>query len=190
MDDLNALFDSVDGLKEDLMEYGTIAVAAIGANVAWNYALTFAMSKFGANLPGWARQYGVPAATVLAGIFGGRYVARFNRKVGMGVTIGLVASGLSSLAKQFVPGLPASASLYGLGASEDEMLLGVGNSDLFNRYLNGAPSTVEQVAGLGSTPVAIEESVAGFGFAPATVEAVNGLEGFGAYGDAASTFTN
>lgn len=186
MDDLNALFDGVDGLKEDLMEYGTIAAAAIAANVAWNYVAAMALSRFGQNLPDWARRYGVPAATVLAGIFGGRFVARYNRKAGMGVTIGLVASGLSALAKQFVPGLPASAGLFGLGESDD-LLLGVGDSDLFNRYLNGAPSTVEQVSGLGSTPVAIEESMAGFG-AASTVEDVAGLGGFGEYQQGAATF--
>jgi len=173
MDDLNALFDSVDGLKEDLIEYGTIAAAAVGANVAWNYASAWALGKFGGSLPAWAKRYGVPAAAILAGIFGGRTVARWNRKAGMGVTIGLVAAGLTGYAKMFLPSLPYAVS--GLGAQED-LLLGFGEGqDLFQKYLSGAPTTVENVNGLGTTPVAIEESVSGFGTAPSTVEEVSGL---------------
>jgi hypothetical protein len=176
MDDLNALFDSVDGLKEDLIEYGTIAAAAVGANVAWNYASAWAMTKFGGTLPAWAKQYGVPAAAILAGIFGGRFVARYNRKAGMGVTIGLVAAGLTGYAKMFLPNLNYAVS--GLGAGNEDLLLGFGETSLFQKYLNGAPSTVENVNGLGTTPIAIEESVsgfAGFGTAPSTVEEVSGL---------------
>jgi hypothetical protein len=148
MSDLNALFDSVDGLKEDLIEYGTIAAGAIGANVVWNIAV----ARFGSTLPaGPVRQYGIPAAAILLGIFGGRMVARYNRKIGLGATIGLVAAGLTQLTKQFIPSLPVA----GLSASED--YYGVAG------YLNG-PMTVEEdgVNGFGG-PVTIEQdSVNGF----------------------------
>ncbi len=188
MDDLNALFDSVDGLQEDLVEYGTIAAAAVGANVLWNYGVAWVVGKYGASIPAWARKYGIPAAAVLAGIFGGRYVARWSRKAGMGVTIGLVASGLTGFARLFAPTLPYT--VQGLGASPDEMLLGLSEQDLFQKYLAGAPSTVEDVAGLGTTPIAVEESAyggyGGLGTAPTTVEQVSGLADY----DPAPTFTN
>ena len=143
LNDLNALFSSVDGLKEDLMEYGTIAAGAIGANVVWNIA----SAKFiPANLDPTIRKWGVPAAAILLGIFGGRMVARYNRKLGLGATIGLVAAGLTQITKQFIPNLPVA------GLSGDEDYYGV--------------------AGLGA-PVSIEEGMSG---APVAVEEFNGFE--------------
>ncbi len=112
MNDLNALFDSVDGLKEDLIEYGTIAAGAIGANVAWN---VLSACFIPANLDPTLRRWGVPAAAILLGIFGGRFVARYNRKIGLGATIVLVAAGLTQITKQFVPNLPVA----GLGNEDD-----------------------------------------------------------------------
>lgn len=147
MNDLNSLFDSVDGLKEDLIEYGTIAAGAIGANVAWNIIT----AKFvPANLDPTLRKWGVPAAAILLGIFGGRMVARYNRKVGLGATIGLVAAGLTQITKQFIPNLPVA----GLSATED--YYGVAG------YLGG-PVTIEEqgVNGFGG-PVTVEESLNGF----------------------------
>ena len=143
MNDLNALFDSVDGLKEDLIEYGTIAAGAIGANVAWNI-LTARFIP--ANLDPTLRRWGVPVAAILLGIFGGRMVARYNRKIGLGATIGLVAAGLTQLTKQFVPNLPVA----GLGGSTEDYY-GVAG------YLGG-PVTVEEsgVSGFGS--LTVEES--------------------------------
>lgn len=140
MNDIAALFDSVDGLKEDLMEYGTIAAGAIGANVLWNIAV----AKFGSNITNpTLRRYGLPAAAVLAGIFGGRVIGRYNRKIGLGATIGLVAAGLTSFAKMAVPGLPVAGVEDG-----GEYVAG---------YLNAAPATVEEL-----NAVSIEESVSGF----------------------------
>lgn len=146
MNDLNALFDSVDGLKEDLIEYGTIAAGAIGANVAWN---VLSARFIPANLDPTLRKWGVPAAAILLGIFGGRFVARYNRKIGLGATIGLVAAGLTQITKQFIPNLPVA----GLAGQDYYGVAGL---------LNG-PVTVEEagVAGFGA-PVTIEDSLNGF----------------------------
>lgn len=161
MDDLNALFDSVDGLKQDLIEYGTVAAGAIGANVLWNVAV----AKFvPATLNPTIRKYGLPVAAAVAGITLGRYVSKSRvpqaHRLGLGVTIGLVTAGLTSLVKQFAPQLPIAGTddpLYGLGAG-------------YAGYLNGAPTTVEDMNGLGA--VVVEEAVAG---APMQVEDVAGF---------------
>lgn len=153
MNDLNALFDSVDGLKEDLIEYGTIAAGAIGANVVWNVAV----AKFGGVVPaGPMRTYGLPAAAILLGIFGGRMVARKNRKLGLGFTIGLVTAGLTSYVKMFAPSIPGLAGddYYGVAG-----------------YL-GAPVTVED--GISGAMSIEETGVAGFG--AAQVEEMSGFE--------------
>lgn len=149
MNDLNALFDSVDGLKEDLIEYGTIAAGAIGANVVWNL---LAAKFVPANLDPTLRKYGVPAAAILLGIFGGRMVARYNRKIGLGATIGLVAAGLTQLTKTFMPGLPG---MNGLAGEED--YYGVAG------YLGG-PVTIEEngVSGFSGAPYTVEDSLNGF----------------------------
>lgn len=146
MNDLNALFDSVDGLKEDLIEYGTIAAGAIGANVAWNIL----SAKFiPANLDPTLRKYGVPAAAILLGIFGGRMVARYNRKIGLGATIGLVAAGLTQLTKTFIPNLPVA----GLAGEND--YYGVAG------YLGG-PVTIEDSGMNGFQGAVSVEDLNGF----------------------------
>lgn len=149
MDDISALFDSVDGLKEDLTEYGTIAVGVIASNMVWNMAV----ARFGAGLSPTLKQYGVPAAAILAGIFGGRVVGRYNRKIGLGMTIGLVTAGVTQFARMFVPGLPVS----GLGANEFDQPL-----------LAAAPVTAEELSA-----VVVEEQMAG---APTFAEDVSGFQ--------------
>lgn len=147
MNDLNALFDSVDGLKEDIIEYGTIGLGAYGATVAWDIAVAKLVPT---TLDPTLRKWGIPAAAVLVGIFGGRMVARYNRKIGLGMTVGLVALGLSRITRNLIPGLPVGA-MGGLGASED--YYGVAG------YLGG-PVTIEEANGMGgfSGPVTVEES--------------------------------
>jgi hypothetical protein len=117
--DLDALFDSVDGLKEDLVEYGLVAAAAIGSNMAWNWATR----KFvPVTAPAWVDQYAIPAVAMVGGIYLGRTVGQYNRQAGQGVAFGLVTAGLAKLVKQIVPdaqipGLAGTSdSLYGLGA--------------------------------------------------------------------------
>lgn len=145
MDDLNALFDSVEGLSEDLKEYGTMAAAAIGANMVWNMAVARLVP---ANmLSPQVRRYVLPAAAILAGIYGGRKLSRsMNRRVGLGVTVGLVTAGVSSLVRQFFPSLP----LPGVAGLED-----YGYAGLF-----GAPVTYEDY-GVSGGPITVEEAGVG-----------------------------
>lgn len=195
VNDLEALFDSVDGLKEDLMEYGTIAAAAVGANVAFNMGVNFLFTKW-TNPPDWARKYGIPAVAVLTGLVGGKFVGKYSRKAGMGVAIGLVAGGISMLAKQFAPNLPVAGladddeeyDIEGLGASRDELLLGLGaQPDLFQKYLGSAPTSVEeQVNGFGA-PVSVEEQMNGFGAPVSVEEQVSAFDGLGGF-EGAATF--
>jgi hypothetical protein len=154
MNDLDALFGSVDGLKEDIMEYGTIAGAAVMANVGWNMALAkFVPSDLNPSL----RQYGLPAVAIVGGIALGRAVARTNRRVGLGVTIGLVSAGISSLVRSFVPGVP----MAGLGS--------------YRRGFGRAPMMTEDVSGIGA-PVSIED----LSGAPATIEDMSQVDGLSA----------
>ena len=148
MSDLNDLFGAVDAaeLAADLKEYGLMAGSAIAANVGFNMATKFALSKW-AGAPAWVSKYGVPGAAILLGALGGGYVSRYNRQVGLGVGVGLVSAGLSQLAKSFFPALP----LQGLG---DEVLLDAGNP--YGRYLSDV--TIEQgaMSGLGGATTTFE----------------------------------
>jgi hypothetical protein len=164
MSDLNALFDGVDGLKADLMEYGTVALAAVGTKVAWDYALRFVDAKIGSSLPAAAKKYGYPLAALVAASVGQKYVRRhLGGKVADGFIAGLSIVGVSGLIKAFVP----SAPVAGLAGPDDEVLFGLGQ-DPYARYLDtgvnglGATSVEESVAGFGATSV--EESVAGLGY--------------------------
>jgi hypothetical protein len=150
MDDLNALFDSVDGLKQDLMEYGTVALGAIGANVLWNIAVAkFVPSTLNPTL----RKYGLPALAVVGGISLGRIVARQRlpqaHRLGLGVTIGLVTAGLTQFVKMVMPTLP----IAGLAANYEDPLYG--SAGLFaapvtTEDVSGAPLTTEEVSGFAS----------------------------------------
>lgn len=138
MNDLDALFGSVDGLKEDLVEYGTIAGAAVMANVGWNYAVAqFVPSDLNPTL----RKYGLPAVAIVGGISLGRVVARTNRKVGLGVTIGLVSAGISSLVRAFAPGLPM-AGFRGYGLSRAPVI-----AEDVEATLRGPPVSQENLSG-------------------------------------------
>lgn len=166
MSDLNDLFGAVDAeeLMADLKEYGVMAASAVAANVGFNMASRFVLSKW-TTAPSWAAKYAMPGAAILLGALGGGYVSRYNRQVGLGVGVGLVSAGLSQLAKGFFPSLP----LQGLG---DEALLDAGNP--YGRYLSDV--TIEQgapMAGLGGATLTFEtggspampppRAVAGFG---------------------------
>lgn len=161
MDDLNALFDSVDGLKDDLVEYGTVAAGAIAANMAWNYAV----AKFvPATLDPTLRTYGLPVAAIIGGIALGRVVARTRipqaHRLGLGVTFGLVTAGITSLAKTLAPSLPIAglggpAPLYGfpgLGRApmSVEQQNGLGTVAVEEQSLHGSPYSIEEVSGFAS----------------------------------------
>jgi hypothetical protein len=174
MDELSDLFASVDAaqIADDVMEYGVIAASAIASGVAFNMGVGYLLSKW-TTAPAWVSQYVVPASAIVLGAVGGSYVAaKYNRRVGTGMAVGLATVGLTQLAKQFFPSLPLQGLGYG---PEDEALLGLGNGQqAFQRYLaasgqqlSGATVTVEDVSG--------GNGFSGFGNATMTVEQVSGL---------------
>lgn len=167
MSDLNALFDGVDGLKADLMEYGTVALAAVGTKVAWDYALRFVDSKVGGSIPPVAKKYGYPLLALVAASLGQKYVRKhLGGRVADGYIAGLAIVGVSGLIKAFVP----SAPVAGLAGPDEEVLLGLGE-DPYAKYLStgvaglGATAVEESVAGLGAAVATVEEQVAGLGYA-------------------------
>lgn len=140
MDDLNALFDSVEGMSEDLKEYGTIGAAIVGSMFVWNFAVDKLVP---ANLlSAQTRRYVIPVASILTGLYAGRKLSRMvNRRVGLGVTVGLVTSGLLALVRQFFPSIPLP-SFAGLEGG-----------------LYGAPVTYEEYgAGVSGGPITVEET--------------------------------
>lgn len=168
MGSLANLFNASD-LKDDLMAYGTMGVGAIGASVAWNmlsdklfgseaeHVVASAAAAqgeavagvgLGGVLPASLAQYLKPAAAILFGIYGGNFISRYNRNLGVGVAVGLVATGTAQLVKQLVPSVPTGA-FAGLGRTD---------SAAFAHYLNAAPMEVEEVSG---APMTIEQGVAG-----------------------------
>lgn len=160
--DLNDLFESVDGLTEDLMEFGIIAGAAVASNMAFNAAVNFGLSKW-ATAPEWVGKYAVPAVAILGGALAGSMAPKYiGRRAGMGVSVGLMTAGLTRLVRTFAP---SEVSQYLAGADEEIMMNGLGEGgNAFDRYLAAAPTTVEQVNGLAGSPVTVEQ-MNGFGYA-------------------------
>ena len=159
MDDLEALFNSVDGFKEDLMDFGVAGAGALGANLAWGYIEGMASEKVE-----FVRANPVVAnlAAIVAGVAGGAAMAKYNKNLATGLAVGLVARGLNGLIKQYavdkdgkslLPPVFGEVSQFGMTESERRMLF------------SGATTRVEEVAGL-------------HGGATSTVEEVNGLSGF------------
>lgn len=154
--DLNDLFESVDGLTEDLMEYGIIAGSAVAAHMAFNAAVAFGLSKW-TTAPAWVASYAVPAAALVSGAvvggFGSKYI---GRKAATGVAVGLMTAGITRLVRAFAP---VEMSAF-LGASAEEVMMnGLGGDGAFNRYLGTAPTTVENI---GRAPTSVE-NVSGLG---------------------------
>ena len=143
---------SFGAIKNDLIEYGTAGAAGVGANMAWEYLWAKAGPSLPTSIPPWAKHV---LALVAAG-FAAKYVGKYNKNAGMGAAVGLAISGVRGLAKQFAP----TIDLGGIG---EDFYPGM------NSYLNGAPTTIEQVSG---APTTIEElngisetAVAGHSFA-------------------------
>lgn len=170
--DLGKLFDGVDNLKDDLMEYGTLALAAVGTKIAWDYAIKFVDAKVGASLPAVVRKYGYPLAALVAASVGRKYVKRYSsQKVADGFVAGLAIVGVSGLIKAVWPAAP----IAGLAGSDDDVLLGLSGGDPYARYLD---------SGVGSIATGVE-AVNGIS---TSVEEVNGLAD-GYQPDYAAAFT-
>jgi hypothetical protein len=156
--DLEALFDGVDGIKEDALEFGIMGASAVGAHVA--YGMFATKIPFVNKLPAVAQ----PLVPIALGLAAGRYLGKMDRRVATGVAVGLVAVGVRQLVRAYAP-----ASVKGAlaGADEEIMLQGPGDAflpdgeeqDLLNGYLSGAPITMEQVNGFDA--VSVEESQLG-----------------------------
>ena len=168
MDDLEALFSSVDGFKEDLMDFGVAGAGAIAANLAWGYL----EGKAGENIEFVAKHPVVGSlGAIVAGVAGGAALAKYNKNLATGLAVGLVARGINGLLKkyavdsktgeQLLPNVFGEVRGLGMTASERRLLF------------SGAPTRVEEVAGLHG--------------ATSTVEEVNGLNGYG--GGLASTLS-
>lgn len=174
MDDLEALFDSVDGFKEDLIDFGIAGAAAVGANMVAGYLDKNFLTKHtdaagkdaGFDVPTWAKGAGF----LVLGVAGGAFLAKYNRNAATGVAVGLAFRGINTLLrlknatthetylpKALTDNLP-NLDLAGLSNVEYRML-GPGLS---------APSA--------GGPVMVEE-VSGFNGATQTVEQVSGLVG-------------
>lgn len=148
MDDIAALFESVDGIKEDLMDFSVAGISAVGANLAYGYVEKMLVKADGTPMaPPWV----MGPVAILAGVLGGSALAKVNRNVATGVAVGLAARGVTTLAKAYAPSLP----LAGLSDSEYR-LLGPGMAEapvMVEQVagLNGSTQTIENVAGLAST---------------------------------------
>ena len=158
MDDLEALFNSVDGFKEDLMDFGVAGAGAVAANLAWGYL----EGKAGESIDFVRDNPAVGSvAAIVAGVAGGAAMAKYNKNLATGIAVGLVARGINGLLKKYAvdaTGVPLLPPVFGearLGMTAAERRL----------LFSGAPTRIEEVSGLHG--------------ATATVEEVSGLNGYG-----------
>lgn len=181
MSDLNDLFDAVDGLQEDLMEYGILGGAAVAASVGYNYLSSKALEQFGAKLPEAVVKWGPAALAVGLGAFGVPYAAGkfgFRGRAATGASVGLMVNGITRLVGLLAPTSGLPLAIEGLNDVPARFTASQRPPNLFQKYLgdatvsvepmnNGmgaASMSVEEVSGLGDTVV--EESMSGFGAAP------------------------
>lgn len=161
MNDLEALFDSVDGLKEDLLDFSIAGTAAVAANMAAGYLdknlLTKQADGKGFDVPAWAKGAGF----LLLSVAGGAFLAKYNRNVATGAAVGLAFRGINTLLQAYAPdaikaNLP---QLAGFSNVEYRMLgPGLGTPSAGSPVMveevsgfSGATQTIEQVSGLAST---------------------------------------
>lgn len=173
--ELEGLYDSLAGIQEDAMEFGVIgATALVSAGIA-KYVVNFVKPKLPA---GAVADYAAPLIPVAVGIFLGGYLRRFNNNVAIGTAVGMVSYGLAKLIEPMLGTNKSLSPFNGLGEYYDyAQMNGMGYYPMAEgNYLNAAPVSVEDMAGLGSeAPVSVEE-VSGLGSeAPVSVEEVSGI---------------
>lgn len=176
MDDIDALFDSIDGWKEDLMDFGVAGIGAVGGNLLYGYldSQVVAQLPFVGTTP-WARS----ALAIAAGVAGGAVLSRYSKNLATGVAVGLAARGVAGLLNAFAPNLAQQlnpTATAGLGLTYDEQRL------LVPGAMAAAPSFVEEVNGYGgATTTADQVSGLGqYGQTTRTVEEVHGFAGLAA----------
>lgn len=179
MDDLEALFDSVDGLKTDLIDFGIAGGAAVLANVAYGFVeskvlkVSFLASLDAPGADGKPSMVGGlvrGAAALTVGVIGGSQLTRFNRNVATGVAVGLALRGVLKILRTLLP----ADTQTSIGLNTAFSGLSDGEYRLLGPGISGAPVMVEEVHGLHGATTTVEE-VSGLSGATTTIERLNGL---------------
>lgn len=162
LNSLGDLFGDLGGLKDDLATYGTMAGGAVGAKIIWDAMLKYGVKDGGSGTgvtavaPAVRTQldfmkdyvdYVMPVVQIAVGVFGGNQIAKYNKNVGVGVAVGLIAD---AVVKLIVAAMPDQAKQVGLAALPNgEVMITRGLSAAPMRVLpprlNAAPTTVEQL---------------------------------------------
>lgn len=198
---MGELFGGIDGLTEDAMEFGVVAGAAVVGHVAAGYAFKWIGAKY-PTVPGWALNGGA----ILAGLFGGKLVGNYDRRLGLGLAVGLISAGAAGFVKQLAPSVPLAGTALGEGYSTRPLLMGFGDGSadaLYQRFLNGAPTQVMETGGMtpalngmSAAPTVVQETnpmAPALNGAPVTVQSGSGFAGLGKpghplFGNRAATF--
>jgi hypothetical protein len=178
MSELEGLYDSLAGIQEDAMEFGIIgATALVSAGIAKFVVKTVSGLGPFKGAP-WA-PYAAGAIPVVVGILLGGQLRRYNNNVAIGTAVGMISYGLGHMLKGVaaVADYNPNVSLAGVGEYDYAAMNGVGYYPMSEgNYLNAAPVSVEDMAGLGSEAPVSVEMVDGLGSeAPVSVEEVSGL---------------
>lgn len=157
--DLAALFDNMDGFKDDLMDFGVAGLGAVGATVAWGYVEQKVLPEipFVKDSP-----VAQNVLAIVTGVAGGMAMAKVNKNLATGIAVGLAARGIAGIlgslknaeGEPVIPGLSASnpGRVGGLGLTAAENVL------LFPRGTpQGSNASIEEVNGLGAATSTIEE---------------------------------
>lgn len=150
MADIDGLFDAVDGVKEDLMEFGIAGAGFVGGVTAYSYLEDMIKSKdTEKKIPALAYHLGA----VALGLVAGRFLARYDRRLATGAAVGLTAKGLMGLVN----------SLAGKSILPQVTFSGMDDlgywTDRYRRQhpqLNAAPQTIEQPMSVSGAPVTVE----------------------------------
>jgi hypothetical protein len=166
MNELDSLFGDLGSVVnfEDVKWNLKLAGGFLVGTVAWGAFNTYLVPKLPA-FPG--AQYVYPLVQLVGGVALGTYLRRYQSEIGAGVAISGAVGGILGILKAFNVSLPG---LEGFAGSDELLLAGLGEEDLFNRYLNAAPVSVEE--SMGAAPVSVEEVMNGFDAADEEVNSV------------------
>jgi len=169
MDDLMALFDNIDGFKDDLMDFGVAGIGAVGAAVAWGFIDKKLVENINFLSTNAAGSYIRNGLAIVVGVVGGMALSKVNKNIATGVAVGLAAKGIAGILGSFkddqgvpyIPGLPVNS--LGMTAAERGLLFpsgtprGVNTSVEEVNGLSGATTSVEEVNGLSGATTSVEE---------------------------------
>lgn len=177
---IGGFFGGIDGVKEDLMEFGVLGASALVGHAAAGYAFKFVSTKY-PTTPGWALNLGA----IALGLGAGKVVSKFDKRAGMGLAIGLVTAGLAGFVRQYAPSVPLAGTGIGDAYATRNLLMGLGDGSadqLYQRFLQGAPTQIVGTGGpfspaLNAAPVVVAETnqfQPALNGAPVVVETLNG----------------